>query len=407
MVPEPPSTIGSLIGVDEAFAILDAATAPLPQEWLPLSAATGRVLAADVVADVDWPPFDTSAMDGYAVRADEARAAFRERPGLVAAGDAPPAALVSGEAVRLMTGAPLPPGADAVVPVEHSRREGGCVFFDPLPKKGAHLRRRAESVALGDVLLRAGDRLGPAAVALAAFAGADPISVRRRPRVAIAATGNELVSPAEKPAEGKLRDSNGPMLDALCRARGWPTVRRDRIADEVDAVEKLFGDFDDADVLVTSGGVSAGDLDLLPPAAERAGWEILFHRVAIRPGKPIAFARRAGRFWFGLPGNPVSASVGFHLFVRRALDRMEGVTPAGAPVVTARLGRGLPPHGPRETYRDARLTEENGVRRVEAITTAGSHDIAAHARANALIQIPANAGPLEEGSVVTCVLLDR
>ncbi|HEX5134911.1 MAG TPA: gephyrin-like molybdotransferase Glp [Thermoanaerobaculia bacterium] len=410
--PAAASTIGVVIGVDEAFAIVDAAMTALPEERLALAAAAGRVLAADVVADVDWPPFDTSAMDGYAVRAHEARAAegeaaLRERSGLVAAGDPSPPALVSGEAVRVMTGAPLPSGADAVVPLEHSRRDGGRVFFDPVPKNGAHVRHRGESVARGQVLLRAGDRLGPAAVALAALAGADPISVRRRPRVAIAATGNELVPSGEKPTEGKLRDSNGPMLDALCRARGWPTVLRERIADEEAAVEKLFGEFDDADVLVTTGGVSAGDLDLLPPAALRAGWEILFHRVAIRPGKPIAFARRAGRFWFGLPGNPVSASVGFHLFVRRGLDRMEGVVPAGAPVFAAQLARGLPRQGPRDTYRDARLTEESGVRRVEPLATAGSHDIAAHARANALIRIPANAGPLDEGSVVTCVLLDR
>lgn len=400
-----------MIGVDEAFAILDAAVTLLPEERVPLPVAVGRVLAADVVADVDWPPFDTSAMDGYAVRADEARGegvALRERPGLVAAGDPqPPAALARGEAVRVMTGAPLPAGADAVVPIEHSRRAGGYVHFDRAPEDAAHLRRRAESVARGSVLLRAGDRLGPAGVALAAFAGADPIFVRRRPRVAIAATGNELVPATEKPADGKMRDSNGPMLAALCRARGWPTVQREHIRDEAEAVEKLFGDLDDADVLVTSGGVSAGDLDLLPAAAERVGWEILFHRIAMRPGKPIAFARRADRFWFGLPGNPVSASVGFHLFVRRALDRMEGVAPAGAPVFVARLTRRLAPRGPRETYLDARLTEEDGVRRVEPLPGAGSHDIAAHARANVLIRIPANGGPLEEGSVVTCVLLER
>ena len=131
------------------------------------------------------------------------------------------------------------------------------------------------------------------------------------------------------------------------------------------------------------------------------------HGVAVRPGKPIAFARRGNRFWFGLPGNPVSASVGFHLFVRRALDRMEGIDPAGAPVVAARLSREIGPQGPRETYRDAVLAERDGLRRVEALETAGSHDIAAHSRANALIRIPANGAALPEGTLVTCVLLDR
>ncbi|HSE65166.1 MAG TPA: gephyrin-like molybdotransferase Glp [Thermoanaerobaculia bacterium] len=398
-----------MITVDEAYAILDLAVAPLPPEDVPLRQARDRVVAADVASDVDWPPFDTSAMDGYAVRADEVRGegALRERPGLVAAGDPPPTPLSPGEAVRLMTGAPLPAGADAVVPVELSRREGGRVVFERIPEAGAHLRRRGESVARGTVLLRAGDRLGARAVALAALAGKDPVAVRRRPRVAVAATGNELVSADGRPAAGKMRDSNGPMLEALCGARGWPVVRLERVADEPAAVARLFDGFDDADVLVTSGGVSAGDLDLLPAAAQTMGWEILFHRVAVRPGKPIAFARRGGRFWFGLPGNPVSASVTFHLFVRRALDRMEGVDPPGAPAVAARLVSALGPPGPRETYQDAVLSEKDGLRRVEALETAGSHDIAAHARANALILLPAGAGPLERESVVTCVLLDR
>jgi molybdopterin molybdotransferase len=399
-----------VITVAQAFAVVDGAVSPLPGENVSLAEAAGRILATDIASDVDWPPFDTSAMDGYALRAEDVRApglALAERPGLVAAGDPPPPPLAPAEAVRLMTGAPLPFGADAVVPVEQARREAGRVFFERPPKPGAHLRRRGESVTRGAVLLRVGQRLAPTAVAIAALAGADPISVRRRPRIAIAPTGNELVPAAEIPTGGQLRDSNGPMLDALCRARGWPTVVREKVADEPAAVERLFEDDTDVDVLVTSGGVSAGDLDLLPPAAERAGWEILFHRVAVRPGKPIAFARRGKRFWFGLPGNPVSASVCFQLFVRRALDRMEGVEPAGAPLVLARLARPLAPPGPRETYRDAVLVERDGVRRAEPLPTAGSHDIAVHARANALIRVPVNGGPLDEGSVVTCVLLER
>jgi molybdopterin molybdotransferase len=398
-----------MLTVDEAYAILDGAVAPLPREDVPLRQARDRVVAADVASDVDWPPFDTSAMDGYAVRADEVReqGALRERPGLVAGGDPPPPPLSPGETVRLMTGAPLPAGADAVVPVELARREADRVVFERIPEAGAHLRRRGESVARGTVLLRAGDRLGARAVALAALAGQDPVAVRRRPRVAVAATGNELVSADGRPTAGKMRDSNGPMLEALCGARGWPVVRLERVADEPAAVARLFDGFEDADVLVTSGGVSAGDLDLLPAAAEKMGWELLFHRVAVRPGKPIAFARRGSRFWFGLPGNPVSASVTFHLFVRRALDRMEGVDPPGAPAVAARLVSALGPPGPRETYQDAVLSEKDGLLRVEALETAGSHDIAAHARANALIRLPAGGGPLERESVVTCVLLDR
>jgi molybdopterin molybdotransferase len=260
----------------------------------------------------------------------------------------------------------------------------------------------------GTVLLSEARRLDPAGVALAALAGADPVRVRRRPRITIATTGNELVGARETPREGQLRDSNGPMLEALCRARGWIVTPRERVVDEPGAVERLFSEaIGDADALVTTGGVSAGDLDLLPPAAERAGWEILFHRVAVRPGKPVAFARKEKTLWFGLPGNPVSASVCFHLFVRRALDRLEGLAEPGPTRVQARLTRELSPAGPRETYRDARLVEDEGERRVEPLPTAGSHDIAAHAKANVLIRIPVDGGPLAAGSLVTCVLLER
>lgn len=396
--------------VRQAYAILDDAVRPSAAETVPLADALGRVLARDVISDVDWPPFDTSAMDGYAVstRGASGDAARRERPGLVAAGDRVPPPLGPGEAVRLMTGAPLPAGADAVVPVEESHPEAGRVRFDREPRPGAHLRRRGESVAAGTVLLSKGRRVDPSGVALAALAGADPLSVRRRPRVAIATTGNELVPAREKPGEGRLRDSNGPMLAALCRARGWPAILQQPVADEAAAVERLFaGAGGEFDVLMTSGGVSAGDLDLLPPAAERAGWEILFHRVSVRPGKPVAFARRDGRFWFGLPGNPVSASACFHLFVRRALDRFEGAKDPGPAEVRARLTQDLPPAGPRETYRDALLSDGEGERLVEPLRSAGSHDLLSHARANALVRIPAGDGPLPAGSIVTCVLLER
>lgn len=400
-----------MITVREAHAILDRAIRPAGEESLALGEALGRILARDVVAEIDWPPFDTSAMDGYALVAAEARAAglvLAERPGLVAAGPGRPGPLGPGEAVRIMTGAPLPPGADAVVPVEEARPKDGRVRFDREPREGAHLRRRGESVARGAVLLSRGSRLTPRGVALAALAGVDPVPVRRRPRIAVATTGDEIVGPGEPLREGQLRDSNGPMLAALCRERGWPVERRERVPDERAAVDRLFQEeSDDLDALVTTGGVSAGDLDLLPAAAERAGWEILFHRVAVRPGKPIAVGRRGRAFWFGLPGNPVSASVCFHLFVRRALDRLEGAERPGPAEAAAVLAKDLPAAGPREWYRDARLFEEDGQIRAEPLESAGSHDIAAHARANALVRIPAGSGPLRAGSAVSCVLLDR
>ena len=397
-----------MITVEQAFAILDAAVAAGGSEEIPVAEAVGRVLARDVQSDVDWPPFDTSAMDGYAVRLADVPAAgtaLREREETVAAGDLAGEALQTGEGVRVMTGAPLPPGTEAIVPVEHVRREGGRVRLDVRPEAGAHIRRRGESVARGAALLSAGRRLSPAEVALAALAGADPVDVVAKPRVLVAVTGNELVPSSERPPEGKLRDSNGPLLLSLCRRGAWPARSIAAVRDDPADVERLFAETRPEEFLVTSGGVSAGDHDLLPRAAQQAGFELLFHKVAVRPGRPIAFGRRDGCFWFGLPGNPVSASVGFQLFVRYALDRREGSLQPGAPRLLARLAKPVR-GGTRETYRDAALHEEDGENLVEPIRTAGSHDIAAHARANALIRMPAGSGELSAGSLVQCLRLD-
>ncbi|HEY2797998.1 MAG TPA: gephyrin-like molybdotransferase Glp [Thermoanaerobaculia bacterium] len=402
-----------MITVDEALAAIRGACTPLPEERIPVREALGRVLARPLASDVDWPPFDTSAMDGYAVRlADASRpgATLAERRGLVAAGDPPGAPVAPGEAVRVMTGAPIPPGTEAVVPVEKIRRQDGTVVLEIAPAAGDHVRRRGESVAAGAPLLAPGRRLSAAEVALAALAGADPLAVRSRPRIAVAVTGNELVPTSSTPGPGQLRDSNGPMLAALCASRGNSAALTLAVADEDAAVRRLFreaGADRRVDVLLTTGGVSAGDLDLLPERAERAGFAILFHGVAIRPGKPVAFGKRDQTYWFGLPGNPVSTSVCFHVFVRAALDALEGVgaDQAGPEVVTAVLTKDIAQHGRRETYRDARLELAGGEARVCALETKGSHDLAAHARANALIRVPAGAERLTAGSRVECLRL--
>lgn len=398
-----------MITVAQALAILEEHVPAGPVEEVAVSEAAGRVLAREVRSDVDWPPFDTTAMDGYAVLlADlpEAGKALKERPGLVAAGGDPQGPLRAGETVRVMTGAPLPEGTEAIIPIEQARPEDGWVRFEALPSRGAHIRRRGESLAAETSLLPPGKRLSATDVALAALAGSDPITVTARPRVTIATTGNEVVAPSERPGRGALRDSNGPMLRSLCRQRNWPSRMLPPVPDRADAVEKLFARAGEVeDFLVTTGGVSAGDLDLLPEAAKRQGFEILFHRVAVRPGKPIAFGRRGGTFWFGLPGNPVSASVTFHLFVRYALDLWERDARPGALRVCGRLAREVRAHGPRETYQDCLLTNERGEIRVEPLASAGSHDIATHARANGLLCIPAETGGLEAGSIADCLLL--
>ena len=397
-----------MITVDRALALVREACSAGPVERAPLSDGLGRVLASDARSDVDWPPFDTSAMDGYAVRiADAARGrALAERPGLVAAGDIPPAPLGAGEAVRVMTGAPLPPGTEAVVPVEKAVRENGSVVAATPPLEGEHVRRRGESVRAGSILVTRGRRLGPADIALAALAGCDPLEVHARPRVTIAVTGNELVPASARPGPGQLRNSNGPMLAALCGARGARVASRAAVADEGGAVRGLFAEAGrDEDLLITSGGVSAGDLDLLPAEAERAGFELLFHGVAMRPGKPVVFGRRARTVWLGLPGNPVSSAVCMRLFGIMALDALAGVERPGPAFLTARLTRPVSVRGQREAFQDATLEVSDGQLRVTQLDTLGSHDLAAHARSNALLRVPAGAERLAAGAIAECLLL--
>lgn len=391
----------------EALARIASAVRTGEVESIPLEQSVGRVLARDVISDVDWPPFDTSAMDGYAVRIEDTRGGpVPERPGLVAAGDSASEALVPGEVVRIMTGAPLPPGTEAIVPVERTRREAGRVIFEAIPAAAAHIRRRGESIAAGALLLERGRRLRPPDVALAALAGADPVSVFRRPRVSVATTGDEIVRGSERPAAGRLRDSNGPMLLAECASHGWPARRLPPVPDDPSSVAALFEAAGEAeDFLVTTGGVSAGDLDLLPSAAATAGFEILFHGVSMRPGKPIAFARRKGVFWIGLPGNPVSAAVGFRVLACEALARFEGDACPSQPRLRARLAAPLPASGDRDRFFDAECVDRDGVLVAAPLRSSGSHDLAALSRANALVFCPAGSPALAAGAEVSVLLL--
>ena len=396
-----------MLSVDEALALI-ASRVPLGSvEAVPLEHAAGRVLAREVRSDVDWPPFDTSAMDGYAVRLEDVTpgGTLPERAAMVAAGSAPPPPIAAGQAVRVMTGAPIPEGTEGIVPVERAVRTAEGVRLEARPEPGAHIRRRGESIRAGTVLLAPGRRLRPDDVALAALAGADPIAVQVLPRISIAVTGDEVVRGSTAPGPGRLRDSNGPMLLAACREAGWPARRLPGLPDEPDAVARLFHSAGESeDFLITTGGVSAGDLDLLPAAAAAAGFEILFHGVSVRPGKPIAFGRRRDTIWIGLPGNPVSASVGFVVFAREAIARFEGDAAPRAPRIPARLTEAIRGAGAREAFVDGVWTAGPEGNRVSPVRSAGSHDLAAHALANALIHLPAFGSALAAGAQVECLL---
>jgi molybdopterin molybdotransferase len=398
-----------VIDIDEALRQIRTRSRPLPAELVPVALAAGRVLAEPVESDTDVPAFLTSAMDGYAVAlADCARPekVLRARSQTVFAGDPPPEPLRGGEAVRVMTGAPVPAGTEAIVPVEHAEGRGDGVVLGEVPAPGAHLRRRGEVIAQGQILLEAGRRLTCRDLAVVAAAGRDPVPVRRRPKVLVAPTGSEVVPASAQPNPGQIRNTNGPMVCGAALQCGALAAEDAIVADRAGALSVwLAHAFDRCDVAITTGGVSAGDADTAVAEAEAAGLEIVFHRVAIRPGKPIAFGVRGDFLWFGLPGNPVSCSVTFELFVRPALALLSGETAPLSRRITARLTAPVRNRGARDIFLDARISVKDGHVLAEPLESRGSHDLASHARANGLIAVAAEAGEIPAGAAVVCVVL--
>ena len=381
-----------VLAFDEALArVLDAVTR-LGGETVPLDGAAGRVLAEAVAADLDLPPFDTTAMDGWAVRAADvasAPALLRVAGGTVGAGGSGPP-LAPGTALKVMTGAPMPEGSDAVVPVEEAEDRGAEVRLLASPKAGAHVRRRGEVIARGEALLEPGRRLSPADLVLLASAGRGAARVARRAKAAVLVTGDEIVPPSSRPGPAQIRNTNGPLLVAALGRLGAEvedlgTSRDDRAALSAALRSVLERD---VDLLLTTGGVSAGDFDLVPAVLEALGVEARFHKVAIKPAKPVFFGTRGRTLVFGLPGNPVSAAVAFDLLVRPALRKASGLSPALPAPDEARLTAPVANKGARLAFHPARLARTEGRLLAEPIRSKGSHDVLAHARANGLLVLP-------------------
>ena len=320
----------TLVSVEQARRTVLASARRLPPERVPLAEAVGRTLAAPIASDGPLPPFDTSAMDGYAVRlADLAIETTLPLAGTVHAGDAR-RDLVPGTCLGVMTGAPLPSGADAVVPVEWTSRAADRVQFDRQPGPGQSIRRAGSALAAGVEVLGAGAIVTPRAVGLLAAVGAATVSVRRRPVVAVVTTGDELVPAHATPGPGQIRDANGPALAAQVTAAGGSPLLL-HANDDRPSLSAALDRASGADVLVFAGGVSMGERDLVRPELERRGVEWAFWKVRQRPGKPFAFGTLGGRPVIGLPGNPVSAVVGFEVYVRPLLAACLGRAPAPEP----------------------------------------------------------------------------
>lgn len=377
-----------MIHPDVARELLAKATAPLPPRRTATVRAAGHVLAEGVAARVPFPPAPVAAMDGYAVRAAEARGAVLPVALTVAAGDDPPP-LPEASCARIFTGAVVPEGGDAVVAQEEVVLQGDGVRFPPDIPVGDNIRRQGEVFARGEPLAQAGEVLIPSRVALLAAAGVQRVVVHPWPRVAVVATGSELAE--KKLSRGKIFDSNTPMLESFLLLSGFPVAAKARVPDQLDGLEKtLSGLLEQVEVVITTGGVSVGDLDLLPQAVQELGGKVIFHKVAMQPGKPVLAAKVGERFILGLPGNPVSALVGFRLFALPLLRALAGF--AGAfhePWTPLPLAAPVTNRGQRVQFRPAReLPSETG-QAVEVLPWKGSHDLKAAAQATHLARLDA------------------
>ncbi len=414
------------ITVEAARELVFSGLKLMPAEEVGLLEALGRVLAEDMTSDIDVAPFDNSAMDGFAVRAADLAGASAETPveleviDHIAAGDAPQIAVGPGQAARIMTGAPVPDGADSVVMVERTRPvtgDGGTgsrVAFELEPRLGEHIRRRGEEVSAGDVVLAAGEVIGPAAIGLLASTGHATVPVRARPRVAIISTGSELVEVAEKPGPGKIRNSNSYSIAAQVLATGAIPVRFPIVLDDVAATREAFERAaEECDYILTSGGVSVGDFDYVKPVLEEMG-ELTFCKVAMRPGNPQTLGSIKGVPFFGLPGNPTSTYVGFEIFVRPALRKMMGFAAVDRPVTRARLSHDVKKRQDRRYYLRGRVERDQTAERTDdtcayVASLSGSQSsallTAAH-RGNCFVVLDQGEGFFEAGTIVDCIRLD-
>ena len=401
-----------MISVAEAIQIVRQQTTTLATEHVSIEHALGRVLAEDIVADTDLPPFNRAQMDGYAVRAQDVKEApARLRiAGESAAGKGWHHQLEEGQAVRIMTGAPVPAGSDSVQQVELTTelKDGTIVELLESVETGKSIVPRGAEIKAGEVVLRSGTTINAAMMAVLAAFGYARVAVFRKPRMAVLATGSELVAVDQKPGQDQIRDSNNYSISAYAELAGAIVERMPLTGDETSL---LKGQISEAakrnDLIVTSGGVSMGVYDLTKAALRELDAELFFERVALRPGKPTVFARLPnGTLIFGLPGNPVSVAVTFNLFARTALLSMQGTAEPELKRETGVLARSVKGTADRENYLPAQLTTNDDAELVAfPLKWGGSSDFVAFALTTALVIVPSNVKSIEAGSLVSVLRL--
>ncbi len=394
-----------LIGFEDAQRLVLEHVRPLPAAPVAVAEAYGRVVAEDVRCAVDLPPFDSSAMDGFAVRAEDT-------PGVlpivfhVAAGSPASRPLASGEAMGIGTGGALPAGADAVIPIEYVVQSDNRVEIPEPVVAGANVRPVGGDLRRGEVVVSAGTLLGAAQVGALAASGVAQVSCARRPRAAVLATGSELRAPGEPLSPGQIYEANGPILDAQLRSAGAEVERLLPVVDDEDAHRDAIARGLEADVLLTTGGVSVGVHDLVRQVEAELGVREVFWGVSVKPGKPISFGVREGRLVFGLPGNPVSALVGFELFVRPAVRALQGAAEPGPDWERGRLTESVHANPGRDELVRARTRVDDEGMAIEPLAGRESHMIARAAGANALVLVPRGDGEVAAGSSARYLRLD-
>jgi molybdopterin molybdotransferase len=394
-----------MISIEEALTHIIDACPTLDAETIPAQDAVGRVLRQEIVAPTDYPPFDRVMMDGYALRvADLQGNAALPLHGEVAAGTDEKLQLRPGSCAEVMTGAPLPLGADAVVKVEQTERKNGWITFNERVREGQHFAPAGEEAHRGDVLLRPGDVISAVSVATAASAGHAQLKVSRQPSLVAVSTGNELVDVDRQPGPNQIRDTNSLTLAAQATAHGLTHVRRRRARDTLKSLQAVLDDALTEDIVILSGGVSMGRYDLVPKALESRGVEQVFHRVLQKPGKPLWFGRRKDTLVFGAPGNPLSTLLTFQLYVKPAIARMTGRSPH-QPMQRGTLVRDVTYRSKRHLWAFVHVAWVGDTWRVTPLPGRGSADVFAPAVANAVISMPAGAHEFAGGDEVSFHLL--
>jgi molybdopterin molybdotransferase len=387
-----------MIPLEKALSILDETLAGfrLPTETVPVREASGRVVTADQKSRLDLPPFDKSAMDGYALLPGDERDEYRLLE-TVPAGKLPQQKLVAGTAIKVMTGAAVPAGAGLVVMQEYTQQLGDRV---KVLKHGgpANICQKAEDVKTGDVIMRAGARLGALEIANLVSCGITEVEVSRQPRLSIISTGDEIEDDPSQIGPGKIMNSNGPMLRALAGHFALPVIGQRIVRDDQASTQQgIRAALEEADIVVLSGGVSVGEFDYVLGALDEAGLQVRFSRVAVKPGKPTVFSWSGEKCAFGLPGNPVSVYLAFHLFVLRAVARMTGAEPPLRQIQLRLAEKFSRRKTERTQFVPARLTGEGTVAAVEFH---GSAHLAAVLQADGFFQVPVGMASLKAGDLV-------